>query len=94
MITEWLSPWRAIPDPDLARAFEDELAREVTAPHPLAGLAATALGQHAGNDDVVFALGDGRFAEVHLTWAGTAEAPPWRGSRAASRCSQPATAAP
>jgi hypothetical protein len=63
----------------LAQAFEDELAREASGNHPLAGVPVSAIGQHAGNDDVLFALKDGtdRFAEVHLTWAGQAESPPW-----------------
>jgi hypothetical protein len=75
----WLEPWQPIADPDLARAFEDELARELSPGHPLKGLSLTAIGQHGGTADFLFQVNDGtgRVALVHLTWSGKPEAPPW-----------------
>ena len=47
--------------------FEKELAREIQHPqHTLFGIKTKAIG-HTG-DDVLYALEDGRFAAVHLTW--------------------------
>lgn len=79
MSSELPSPWAAIIDQGSASLFEDELARELAAPHPLAGIPVSAVGKHAGNDDLLFALrdGSGRFAEVHLTWNAKPERPPW-----------------
>jgi hypothetical protein len=79
MIAEWLHPWTPITEPDLARAYEDELAREVSPDHPLAGLPLVAVGQHGGTSDFLFQVDDGtgRLALVHLTWSGQRELPPW-----------------
>jgi hypothetical protein len=48
--------------------------------HGLFGLPLLAIGEKG--DDVLFALldGSGRVAEVHLTWKGEAERPPWPGA--------------
>jgi hypothetical protein len=79
MNIEWLEPWHAIVDPDLAYALLEELGRELAAEHPLAGVPVVVLGQNSRNDDILLELKDGsrRYAEVHLTWAGKKELPPW-----------------
>jgi hypothetical protein len=61
-----------------ARGLTAELARELTAGHPLYGLSAAAVARRIAQDDVLFELldGSGRVAEVHLTWAAN-ERPPW-----------------
>jgi hypothetical protein len=76
---DWLDPWKPITDPDLARAFEGELARELAPGHALAGLPLQAIGQHGGTDDFLFQVNDGsgRVALAHLTWSGRRETPPW-----------------
>jgi hypothetical protein len=79
MSIEWLDPWHAITDPDLAYALEEELRRELAADHPLTGVPVVVIGQNSRNDDILLELKDGsrRVAEVHLTWAGKKELPPW-----------------
>lgn len=60
------------PDPLLA-----ELRREIKPGHPLADIEATrVVARCLSCDSVLFALMDGRFAYVHLTWAKN-ERPPW-----------------
>jgi hypothetical protein len=83
MNIEWLAPWRPIDDPDLARVFEEELARELASNHLLANLALRAIGQHSMRDEFLFRLDDGtnRVALVRLTWTGRREKPPWPESR-------------
>ena len=44
--------------------------------HPLHGLKVTAIACRQVNDDVLFALTDGRMAVVHLTWIGKQDRPP------------------
>jgi hypothetical protein len=62
--------------------LEAELRRELKPGHPLYGLPVAAIGRHQAQDDVLFELldGSGRFAAVHLTWAGEKEKPPWPGT--------------
>ena len=83
MSIQWLEPWRPIDDPDLARVFEDELARELASDHPLANLPRRAIGQHTIRDEYLFKLedGTGRVALVRLSWTGSREKPPWPQSR-------------
>jgi hypothetical protein len=52
-----------------ARAAEAELARELHRTHILYGLKVVALAKRLDCDDYIFKLGDGRIAEVHLTFA-------------------------
>jgi hypothetical protein len=79
----WLDPWWHAADerPDLAAAYERELAAELGAGHPLFGVPLAAVGKHDGSDDVLFQVldGSGRVAVVHLTWARHPEPPPWPG---------------
>lgn len=79
MNIQWLEPWGPINDAELARVFEEELAREMAADHPLAKLPLKAIGQHAGTADFLFSVddGSGRLAIVHLTWTARTERPPW-----------------
>ena len=70
---EWLEPWSPIDDEKRHRELEAELAREIGVDHVLHGIPATAIGQRADQDDVLFLLEDGRVAEVHLTWRGSTE---------------------
>ena len=77
MISKWLIPWHPIEDEDDCRAvLFAELQREVDSVHPLHGLVATAIGRRQGDDDVLFALADGRLAVVHLTWIGKRDKSP------------------
>jgi hypothetical protein len=73
---DWLEPWTSIESGDAQRALEAELWRELGAGHPLVGLVADAIGKRSDQDDVLFALRDGRVAEIHLTWSGRSEANP------------------
>jgi hypothetical protein len=77
---EWPSPYSAIEHRAEGLALEAELLREVKPEHPLFGIPLDAIARD--QDDVLFAFrdGTGRFAEVHLTWAGARERPPWPGT--------------
>lgn len=70
---EWLEPWRpAGADDDLS----DQLAVEISKGHVLSGETVKTIGRRSDADDVLFALQDGRVAEVHLTWRASAETDP------------------
>ncbi len=79
---EWPSPFFPIEHAEDKPAFEAELRRELKSAHPLFGAPVAAIGRRYDQDDVLFALldGSGRVAEVHLTWAGEKEQPPWPGT--------------
>jgi hypothetical protein len=81
VIMEWPQPFVPIDRPETKSAFEAELQRELKPGHPLFGIRVMAIGARYDQDDVVFELldGSGRFADVHLTWAGEKETPPWPG---------------
>jgi hypothetical protein len=74
---EWVEPWYSIAGNEKL-TLELELARELTAGHPLYGAPVSALGRRLDCDDVLFGLtdGTGRVALVHLTWS-AGEKPPW-----------------
>jgi hypothetical protein len=78
----WPHPFSPIAYADDKPAFEAELRREVKPGHPLFGLPVAAVGRRYDQDDVLFELldGSGRVAQVHLTWAGERERPPWPGT--------------
>jgi hypothetical protein len=75
----WIDPWQPIEDPELGRMFEEELQRELSPSHPLAGLPLLVVGKHGNTDDFLFQVSDGsdRVALVHLSWTGKPETPPW-----------------
>ena len=57
---------------------ERELRREVDKGHVLYRADVNAVAACNGHDDVLFALNDGRFALVHLSYPGSApDRPPW-----------------
>ena len=76
---QWPFPFSAIEHDDDKRVFEIELRRELEIGHPLFSIPVTAIGRRHDQDDVLFQLnnGTGRVAEVHLTWSGKKENPPW-----------------
>jgi hypothetical protein len=61
---------------------ENELRREVGKGHVLYGIDVDAVAACNGHcDDVLFALKDGRYALVHLSYPGSApDRPPWPGT--------------
>ena len=79
---EWPYPFSPIEHPEDRPAFEVELQRELKPGHSLFGLPVAAIGRSYDQHDVLFELrdGSGRVAEVHLTWAGEKEKPPWPGT--------------
>ena len=77
MISEWLEPWYPIDREEERGALLAELQREIDSTHSLRGLAAAAVARRRDNDDVLFALADGRLAVVHLTWRGGQDRSPY-----------------
>lgn len=74
---EWLDPWYPVTDAGQGAGLEAELARELIPGHCLYGLAGPRLiARRTDTDDVLFALPDGRVAEVHLTWRQSPETDP------------------
>jgi hypothetical protein len=71
----WLEPWAPIEQPEVRETMES-LHSELCASHPLFGLCVTAFARRRDQDDVLFALADGRVAEVHLTWSRKPERDP------------------
>ena len=76
MSIDWPEPWRPIASSKAGIALEAELRRELAGGHPLFGMPAIAIARRQDQDDVLFALPDGRVAEVHLTWRGQPEPDP------------------
>lgn len=66
-VYEWDGDWSAIESETERKSLEAELARELCPEHLLYGLEASALARRWRRDDILFRLGDGRFAQVHLT---------------------------
>jgi hypothetical protein len=69
-------PWHQIDDPQHRQGIQMELNRELSPAHPLWGTDPRVFGRHQGNDDVLVALDDGRFAIVHLVWHGKVDQQP------------------
>ena len=65
--SDWHGDWSEVTSANERRDLEEELARELSPGHVLYGVHATAMGRRWRRDDVLFVLGDGRFAQVHLT---------------------------
>jgi hypothetical protein len=77
MPIDWLNPWSEVEGDAVAESLRAELLREVPSGHALRGVPAVkALGYRNDQDDVAFALPDGRVAVVHLTWTGREAMPP------------------
>ena len=79
---DWPQPFAPIEHEADRQAFVAELQRELKAGHPLFGVSVRAIGRRYDQDDVLFEFhdGTGRVAEVHLTWVGVNEQPPWPGT--------------
>ena len=74
----WPNGWLPIAASE-GRGLEAELHRELTPQHPLCGIPAAAVARRLDRDEVLFEHldGSGRVAEMHLTWTGAPEQPPW-----------------
>jgi hypothetical protein len=69
----WLEPWVPIDNKNDRMALEAELGSELVIGHPLHGVAVVAIARRRDEDDVLFALRDGRVVEVYLTWRDRSE---------------------
>jgi hypothetical protein len=74
----YLEPWEEFV-PGQAAAFLREIQIELSPGHPLHGIKLTPIAHSVRADDALFQLEDGRVVEVHLTWSGRAQQPPWPG---------------
>ncbi|MCC7252216.1 hypothetical protein [Hyphomicrobium sp.] len=75
---QWLEPWYAIDDADVGAGLERQLDVELSPLHVLYGESVRLIARRTDTDDALFALSDGRVAEVHLTWkSSTEEDPRW-----------------
>lgn len=72
----WEMPWYPIDDPALCAALERQLALEIAQHHILEGKAVRLIARRDDTDDALFALEDGRVAEVHMTWRKSRETEP------------------
>jgi hypothetical protein len=68
-------PWHSCDD----EYFEEELRREICEKHVLFGIEAKIIARRQDCDDFLFALPNGRFAGVHLTWSKESN-PTWPGT--------------
>jgi hypothetical protein len=69
-------PWRELISSQ-GEAFLREIRTELSPGHPLHGVNLKAIARSVQADDVLFQLDGGRVCQVHLTWRGSAEQPPW-----------------
>lgn len=70
---KFLSPWMKI---ESKGNLERELAKETSIGHQLYGKEVKAIAKREDNDDVLFEIGEGKMAVVHLTWKGKKESSP------------------
>ena len=84
----WLEPWYPVDEfgpekaVEMAAALEKQFRREICCSHVLHGESVSLIARRADTDDVLFALANGRVAEVHLTWRrGTEPDPRWPDTR-------------
>jgi hypothetical protein len=73
---QWLTPWYPVTDTEICAALERQLRVELSDRHALHGTSARLVARRADTDDALFALPDGRVAEVHLTWRSSTEDDP------------------
>lgn len=71
-MVDWLLPWCEA-DQSERSGLETQLAREIAPGHVLEGVEVRLIARRQDTDDALFALADGRVAEVHLTWRRTRE---------------------
>jgi hypothetical protein len=77
MNEDFPSPWYRLLDEKLSLLLQDEISKELGNNHLLAGLPLKVIARRDDRDDVLVALGgDGRVAEVHLTWSRKKESDP------------------
>lgn len=69
-------PWSAIDESAKAVRFVAELSRELPVGHVLAEMQVRPIASRQDQDDVLFELGNGNWAVVHLTWHGSRERDP------------------
>jgi hypothetical protein len=75
-----LQPWGELTSSQ-AEAFLREIRTELSTGHSLHGVNLKVIARSVQADEVLFQLDDGRVCQVHLTWRGSAEQPPWPGHR-------------
>lgn len=73
---EWLSPWYRVEDAATRAGLEGQLRLEVSRGHVLHGAKVELIARRGDTDDALFALGDGRVADVHMTWSRRPERDP------------------
>jgi hypothetical protein len=78
---DFLEPWCDFV-PGQAEAFLREFKNELAPDHPLYSVELRPLGHSGASDDAIFEAEDGRIIQVHLTWTGKTEKPPWPQFRA------------
>lgn len=76
MPIEFLEPWEHLL-PGQGDRLTSELKRELSPAHPLFHEELVAMARSAATDDVLFGAIDGRLIDVHLTWSGKVELPPF-----------------
>lgn len=73
---KWLEPWYPVDDAGQQDGLARQLRVELSPRHVLYGAHVRLLARRADTDDALFALPDGRVAEVHLTWKSSPEEDP------------------
>ena len=73
---EWLDPWYPIDDEVIRQGLERQLMLEIPADHILARESVRLIARRGDTDDALFALTEGRVAEVHMTWRRSTETDP------------------
>jgi len=73
---QWLEPWYPVDEAAICAGLEHQLAVEISPRHVLYGADVHLIARRGDTDDALFALADGRVAEVHLTWRKSMEQDP------------------
>lgn len=78
MPIQFLEPWYGVDDAAMGGALERQLGIEVGERHRLYRVPVKLIVRRQDCDDALFALADGRVAEVHMTWRrGVEDDPRW-----------------
>ncbi|WP_144083524.1 hypothetical protein [Hyphomicrobium nitrativorans] len=72
----WLDPWYPIVDEVVRHGVERQLMLEIPQSHILARESVRLIARRGDTDDALFALTEGRVAEVHMTWRRSPETEP------------------